>query len=84
MEENKKSFKELRAHFHVPIFLKEFDHLSSTQDQILKVINYINTNKTLCDHLEIETYTWEVLPSSVKTEIASSIIREIEWLKLKL
>ena len=47
-------------------------------------INYINTNKTLCDHLEIETYTWEVLPSSVKTEIASSIIREIEWLKLKL
>ncbi len=81
---NKKSFKELRAHFHVPIFLEEFDHLSSTQDQILKVINYINTNKTLCDHLEIETYTWEVLPSSLKTEIASSIIREIEWLKLKL
>ena len=80
---NQKSFKELRAHFHVPIFLEKFDYLYSTQDHILKVIDYINIDKTLCEHLEIETYTWEVLPSSLKTEIASSIIREIEWFQNK-
>ncbi|KQC29421.1 xylose isomerase [Flagellimonas eckloniae] len=79
----KKSFSELRAHFHVPIFLEKFDGLSSTQDQILKVVKFLKNNK-VCDHLEIETYTWEVLPINLKKELASSIVREMEWLKAKL
>lgn len=79
----KKSFSELRAHFHVPIFLEKFDGLSSTQDQILKVVKFLKSNK-VCDHLEIETYTWEVLPINLKKELASSIVREVEWLKAKL
>jgi len=77
---NKKSFKELRAHFHVPIFLEKFNHLYSTQDQIINVINYLKINPKICDHLEVETYTWEVLPSNLKTELSSSIVREIKWL----
>nr|WP_299066958.1 metabolite traffic protein EboE [uncultured Allomuricauda sp.] len=79
----KRSFSELRAHFHVPIFLEKFDGLSSTQDQILKVVKFLKSNK-VCDHLEIETYTWEVLPINLKKELASSIVREVEWLKAKL
>ncbi|MEO9511775.1 MAG: metabolite traffic protein EboE [Flavobacteriaceae bacterium] len=79
----RKSFSELRAHFHVPIFLEKFDGLSSTQDQILKVIKFLETNR-LCDHLEIETYTWEVLPIDLKKELSDSIVREIEWLKARL
>lgn len=78
-----KSFSELRAHFHVPIFLEKFDGLSSTQDQILKVVEFLKNNK-VCDHLEIETYTWEVLPINLKKELSSSIVREMEWLKAKL
>ena len=81
---NKKSFKELRAHFHVPIFLEKFNHLHSTQDQIMNVINYLKINPKICDHLEVETYTWEVLPSNLKTELSSSIIREIKWLMNQL
>src|SRR5690606_38710813 len=34
----KRAHKELRAHFHVPIFLETFDDLSSTQDQILSTL----------------------------------------------
>jgi hypothetical protein len=81
--QDKKDFTELRAHFHVPIFLDRFDLLQSTQDQILKVIAYLKNHK-VTDQLEIETYTWDVLPSDLKAPLEQSIIREIQWLKNKL
>ncbi|MEL6917026.1 MAG: metabolite traffic protein EboE [Bacteroidota bacterium] len=79
----KKKFSELRAHFHVPIFLERFDKLYATQDQILKVIDCLKSD-TVSRHLEIETYTWEVLPDALKTDLSECIIREIQWLKSKL
>jgi hypothetical protein len=79
----KKKFTEYRAHFHVPIFLEKFDKLYSTQDHILKVVDYINKNP-VSEHLEIETYTWDVLPKELKRDLSESIIRELEWLKEKL
>jgi hypothetical protein len=36
------------------------------------------------DHLEIETYTWDVLPAALKKDLTSSIVREISWLKERL
>ena len=81
--ETKPEFEELRAHYHVPIFLEEFDSLYSTQDHIRKVFNYLRVHK-ICDHLEIETYTWDVLPENLKTELTSSIVREYEWVLDKL
>jgi len=78
--EQKKDFTELRAHFHVPIFLERFDILFSTQDHIIKVIDYIK-ELPVSEHLEIETYTWDVLPKGLKRELSESIIREINWLK---
>ena len=77
--EHKRDFKELRAHFHVPIFLERFGVLDSTQDHILKVMEYLKNNP-VSEHLEIETYTWDVLPSALKRDLSESIIREIEWL----
>ncbi len=79
----KKDFTELRAHFHVPIFLERFGKLYSTQDHILKVIDYLKQH-TISEHLEIETYTWDVLPSEFKRDLSESIIREIQWLTSKL
>ena len=81
--DRKKEFTELRAHFHVPIFVERFGNLFSTQDHILKVLGYLKTNM-VSDHLEIETYTWEVLPSELQLELSESIIREIQWLIAKL
>ncbi|MGS0526947.1 metabolite traffic protein EboE [Zobellia nedashkovskayae] len=76
--ENKREFEELRAHFHVPIFLERFGALDSTQDHILKVMKYIKDHP-VSEHLEIETYTWDVLPSALKKDLSESIIREIDW-----
>jgi hypothetical protein len=75
--------QELRAHFHVPIFLEKFDDLYSTQDQILETLAYLKTHH-VSDHLEVETYTWDVLPDTLKVDISQSIIRELNWLKDKL
>ena len=77
--DEKKEFEELRAHFHVPIFLESFGALYSTQDHILKVVDYIKTHP-VSEHLEIETYTWDVLPAALKRDLTESIVRELNWL----
>lgn len=79
----RKGFAELRGHFHVPIFLEQFGKLFSTQDHILKVIEYLK-NEQISKHLEIETYTWDVLPKELKKDLSESIVREINWLKKRL
>ncbi len=78
----KKEFKEMRAHFHVPVFTETYGALYSTQDQIKKTLSYIR-DYPVTEHLEVETYTWEVLPEGLKMDIGQSIIRELEWLKNK-
>jgi hypothetical protein len=36
----------------------------------------------LSDHLEIETYTWDVLPPRLKTgDVTDYVCRELEWLR---
>jgi len=81
--EQKKDFSEIRAHFHVPIFLEKFDKLYATQDQILNVLSYLKKNN-VSEHLEVETYTWSVLPKNLKMNLSQSIIREMHWLISKL
>jgi hypothetical protein len=69
---------EWRTHFHVPIFIRDYHLLQSTQDDIATVLGLLK-NDTLCNHLEIETYTWEVLPPEMKLDLLASIQREYEW-----
>ncbi|MEP1985696.1 MAG: metabolite traffic protein EboE [Maribacter dokdonensis] len=78
--EGDRNHEELRAHYHVPIFLEKYGELFSTQDHILKTIAYIKEDP-ISEHLEVETYTWDVLPADLKQDLSVSIIRELEWLK---
>lgn len=71
---------EWRAHFHVPIFAEKFDLLSSTHDEITEVL-LLQKTKPFTSHLEVETYTWEVLPADLRLPLQDSIIRELEWVK---
>ncbi len=75
---NNLTVTEWRAHFHVPIFVYDFGALQSTQEDIKEVIA-IHCKEPFTTHLEIETYTWEVLPEELKLPIGESIIRELEW-----
>jgi hypothetical protein len=69
---------EWRTHFHVPICLANYQSLQSTQNHI-KALLQLLPNTLDCPHLEIETYTWEVLPPPLKDNLLNSIQREYEW-----
>lgn len=74
------SVKEWRSHFHVPLFVEGYGVLESTQPDIKEVLA-IHRRQSFTTHLEVETYTWEVLPEKLKLPIADSIIRELQWVK---
>ncbi|WP_088893522.1 metabolite traffic protein EboE [Leptolyngbya ohadii] len=69
---------EWRTHFHVPIFVDEYSTFASTQDHISHILEYLSLAPE-CTHLEIETYTWDVLPPDMKLDILESIEREYVW-----
>jgi sugar phosphate isomerase/epimerase len=66
--------EEWRVHFHVPIFVERYGALRSTQEHLERCIRRVRTA-----HLEIETYTWDVLPPELKASSVDSIAREYEW-----
>jgi hypothetical protein len=74
---------EWRIHFHVPLFSRDYDGLESTQDYVRTVIDAA-TKRRLTTHMEIETYTWDVLPGALKIDLLESIAREYEWVGLRL
>jgi hypothetical protein len=77
------SVTEWRAHFHVPVFIETLDILQTTQADIIRILEIHKANP-FTQHLEVETYTWEVLPEKLKLEIGPSIIREMNWVKKQL
>jgi len=72
--------KEWRVHFHVPLFIHSYGVLESTQGDIIKTLA-IHREKPFSSFLEVETYTWGVLPEDMQKPIGESIVREIEWVK---
>jgi sugar phosphate isomerase/epimerase len=70
--------EEARVHFHVPVFLERYGELESTQDDLRRVIELVR-DRAISNHLEIETYTWDVLPADLKASSVESIAREYEW-----
>jgi hypothetical protein len=70
--------EEWRCHFHVPIFLEDYGSLRSTQSDIIEILD-IQRSAPFTRHLEVETYTWEVLPPDLRGDLLSSIEREMRW-----
>lgn len=70
--------QEWRTHFHVPIFIRDYQLFESTQGHIKQLLKLL-PNHFVGHHLEIETYTWEVLPPAMKLDILTSIEREYQW-----
>jgi sugar phosphate isomerase/epimerase len=70
--------KEWRIHFHVPLFTNTYDRFESTQAYVRQVLQrMVRSGET--SHLEIETYTWDVLPAGLKRDLLDSIAREYDW-----
>jgi hypothetical protein len=69
---------EWRIHFHVPLFTADYGGLGSTQPYVRQVIEAARAGG-FTHHLEIETYTWDVLPGDLKIDLLESIGREYDW-----
>ena len=76
--------REWRTHFHVPVFLEDLGDFKTTRFAIEDALAFHKKNK-LSPQLEIETYTWDVLPDHLKTgDIVDYVTRELEWVKSEL
>jgi hypothetical protein len=71
---------EWRIHFHIPLHYQPTATLGTTADHILGVLDELKRNPALCSHLEMETYTWEVLPPELKNRgVVDQLVGEYEW-----
>lgn len=76
--------KEWRVHFHVPIFLSRMSGFDTTQDDLAALLLRLKS-KPACPYLEVETYTWDVLPRRYKTlDTTDAIARELAWARDRL
>lgn len=72
--------REWRSHFHVPLFVEDYGALQSTQTDIEKVLS-IQKKNPFSRYMEVETYTWEVLPKELRLPLKESIARELQWVE---
>ncbi|HEV8549859.1 MAG TPA: metabolite traffic protein EboE [Polyangiaceae bacterium] len=68
---------EWRVHFHVPVFESRLGPFTSTQDELGELLIEA---PALPAHLEVETYTFDVLPAEYRQEsVTEAVSRELAW-----
>lgn len=71
---------EWRIHFHVPLHAAPGEGLGDTRDHVEGVLDLLAAAPYLCRHLEMETYTWEVLPDELRSsDVVDQIVKEYAW-----
>ena len=76
---------EWRIHFHVPLHCPPTRLFDTTADQLQAVIGVLGAGPAMCSHIEMETYTWEVLPDEMKQrDVVDQLVGEYEWTLAKL
>ena len=76
--------REWRTHIHVPVFLDDLGQFRTTRFAIADALKF-HKKKPLSRHLEVETYTWDMLPDSLKTgDIVEYVCRELDWVRGQL
>ncbi len=73
---------ELRSHFHVPLYLKRFRRLPTTQKETVQAIREIVRHRRT-RHLVLETYTWPIITGKERRreKLVNGIAREFRWLQ---
>ena len=71
---------EWRIHFHIPLHSARTSLFDNTADHITGLFQILRSNPSLCTHLEMETYTWEVLPRELKNRsVVDQLVAEYRW-----
>ncbi len=72
-----------RVHFHVPVDAESLGLLSTTRADLRKALAQVQL-LNYAPHLEVETYTWGVLPSGEKPSLVEGISRELRATQMLL
>jgi len=70
---------EWRVHFHVPVFMRELPPFENTQAFLTEALDEVLA-RNASPHLELETYTWDVLPPEHRQQsVDDAIAGELQW-----
>ncbi len=73
-----------RIHFHIPLFFKGSRHLGTTA-ACLTPDFFAAIQSDPAQHIEIETYTFDVLPKKLRSSsVVTSISKEFEWVSRRM
>ncbi len=84
---SKEREKPWKVHFHVPVFIEGMEGgLLPAKDELEAAIARLAKEPAVCSNIEIETYSYNVLPDFSKdgASIEAGMAREIEWTAAKL
>ncbi|BBP64359.1 sugar phosphate isomerase [Pseudomonas sp. Cab53] len=87
---NPRPHPELRIHFHIPLFSEQLllPELSGSQVALAQTFDFLADHGDFRPVLEVETYSWGVLPASLRptTEQAQlqGIAAELHWVEAQL
>ena len=72
--------EEWRVHFHIPLHNSPGNQFNDTRDHIDGVLALLSSDPSICQHLEMETYTWEVLPDELQSrDVVEQLVKEYQW-----
>jgi hypothetical protein len=78
-------YPEWRIHFHIPLHSERNELFDNTTDHLLGLLQVLKSNPGLCSHLEMETYTWEVMPPELKKRnVVDQLVAEYDWTLARL
>lgn len=83
-------YTELRIHFHVPLFSEQLllPELSASQVALGQTFDYLAAHHDLHPVLEVETYSWGVLPAQLRPADEQAQLRgiaaELHWVEAQL
>ena len=67
--------RSLVTHFHLPVFLHSISaNLAAATEEMDETVKILKQNPEICSNIEIETYTYSVLPNAIKPESTEDMI----------
>jgi sugar phosphate isomerase/epimerase len=78
-----------RVHYHVPLHERPAAPLDGTHDHLVRTLRVLFGGSTpVTDHVEVETYTWSVLPLERRPDgddgLVAGLAAELDWTRDQL
>lgn len=77
--EDGRDAEQWRVHFHIPLDAEPAAPLATTRENAREALKVAEEIPGLCQHWEIETYTWGVLPAGMQRPVEEQIAAEYRW-----